>query len=81
MKICKTVKSLVNVLKKDEVALLKVWDIMDGLGAESKGVYLNLGEGKYSGVGEENWLLIRDWIIDQDGIYCSENEKYSRYFQ
>jgi len=81
MKNCKTVKGLVNTIKKGEVALLKVWDIMDGIGAEGKGAYLNLGEGKFAGVGEENWLLIREWIVDQNGIWCSEDKKYSRFYQ
>jgi len=49
MKNCKTVNGLVNTIKKGEVALLKVWDIMDGIGAEGKGAYLNLGEGKFRG--------------------------------
>jgi len=81
MKNCRTVKGLVNTIKRGEVALLKVWDIMENSLSNGKGAYLNLGEGRYAGVGEENWLLIREWIVDQDGIWCSENEKYARFYE
>ena len=81
MKNCKTVNGLVNSIKKGENALLKVWDIMDGLNEEGNGAYLNLGEGKYSGVGEENWLLIRDNLVTPEGEFCSELKKYAQYYQ
>ena len=80
MQIVKTVVKLANIIKKDEVALLEVWDITEGL-KDKRGAYLQLSEGKFSDVNEEKWLLIRDWVIDRNGIYCDEDEKYSRFYQ
>jgi len=80
MKNCRKVSGLMTAILNGENAVLKVWDIMDRT-ENRHGAYLNLGEGKYSSVGEDNWLLIRDHIVDQDGEYCKNIPKYTIFYQ
>lgn len=49
-------------------------------GYDNDGAYLNLGEGRYAGVGKENWKLIRNHIVNENGEYCKNNIKYAYYF-
>jgi hypothetical protein len=62
MKNCRTVNGLIKAIKKGEKAQLKVYSIMNNDLCEG-GKYLNLGQGKYSGVGKENWELIKNYVV------------------
>lgn len=77
---CKSVKGLLRAIKTKKAAAIKVWDIMDNY-FKKGGAYLNLGNGKYSYVGKDTWLSIRDYIVDQAGIPCSTIAKYNRFYK
>lgn len=81
MKKCRTVNGLINAIKKGEQAVLKVYNIsINYHAANNKGAYLNLGEGKYAGVGEINWNLIKNHLIDFEGNYCNRLPKYKLFY-
>lgn len=79
MKRCRKVQGLVRAVQKGESATLKVWGIMHN-DHDSNGAYLNLGEGRYAYVGEANWKLIRNYIVNEDGEYCKHLTKYRQYY-
>lgn len=62
MKTCRTINGLIKAIKNGEQAQLKVYDIMENDLCEG-GKYLNLGQGKYAGVGKENWELIENHVV------------------
>lgn len=80
MKKCRTVKGIISAINKGEKAELKVWGIEINH-HDKDGAYLNLGEGKYAGVGKTNWSLIRDFIVDQNGESIKNNPKYKAFFK
>jgi hypothetical protein len=82
MKTCRTVDGLIKAITKGEEAILPVWDINNN-GFVEGGAYLNLGEGKYSYVGKENWELIRNNVVDayNKKIYCRDKEVYNRFYK
>ncbi|WCK57332.1 hypothetical protein PP175_29520 (plasmid) [Aneurinibacillus sp. Ricciae_BoGa-3] len=80
MKKCRTVKGLVKAITKGEFAVLKVWDIMPN-GFDQEGAYLNMGEGRYVYVRKENWNIIRNYVVNQEELYCKNLMKYKGYYR
>ncbi|MGI6225697.1 MAG: hypothetical protein ACOYJ1_05505 [Peptococcales bacterium] len=77
----RTVKGLQRAIERGKEATLKVYDIMPNSFAEG-GAYLNLGEGRYAGVGAETWKQIRQQIVDAStGERCSSLSQFSKYYQ
>ena len=61
-KICRSVSGLIRSVKKNENAILKVYDIMKNDHSPG-GAYLNLGGNKFAGVGKDNWDAIKKHVM------------------
>lgn len=63
MKCCRTANGLLKSIKNGEHCVMKVW----GVDMHLNGANINLGEGKYSIVGEETWTKIKNYIRKPNG--------------
>lgn len=79
MKKCRTVDGLKRALRKGESAQLLVWDVMVNH-FDVGGVYLNLGGGAYAYVGKETWEAIRDFVVNSNGNYYKNINKFQSFY-
>ncbi len=82
MKNCKTANGLIKAVKKGENAILPIWDVMNNDFVEG-GAYLNLGEGKYTYLGKQNWQSIRNNVVhfSNHRLYFKDEPQYAKYYQ
>lgn len=77
----RTVNSLIKALKKGDItATLKIYDIMYNHHVP-KGAYLNLGENRYFGLGEANWNLIKNNVVNEKGEYFKNITRYAGFYK
>jgi hypothetical protein len=79
LKRCRKLSGLSIAVKRGEIATLLVWDVMSNH-FEQGGAYLNLGGGAFSYVGKENWELIRNHIVNPNGEYYKNLNRYQAYY-